>query len=754
MIQALAVGLALAVCLWARPGITGQETLQQSLVVAGNSKPIQLFADNIATWEEAGQRVFVLQGKVVIEQGVTIIRAAQAALWLDEQAKKTSGFYKLRVYAEDVVLDEGAQKKDAPVADLKLATRGEIRVKSYASQVEQRVLRGHAVYRRARDSFTPGASNVGGAASLAQSTSKSQAAKPAASPTPAPPVFPTASQTTKKDDQPIVQAQAIALPPLGPNVAPAPPGKVVPPAEQPTLGPISPLQGPLGDGTPRKVTIRPRSSEDIKAGNNFPQGDETAIVVTTGVILTVTDPTNNKVLLDIEADRLVTWTKGDNQQLFGSLRGSEGVTTKKMEFYLSGNVEIRNQMKTQTEIIRADEVYYDVGRNVAIALRADLEIREPRLPYPIHFKAEELHQLNAKMFTGTQTQVFSTILPSDPGLKIEVRDATIEERTVVRTSIFGREFIDPKTGKPQELKEHIFTGNSNVVRFEGVPIFWAPYVKTKVEDPLGPLDNVSINHNSIFGLQLFTTWDVHELLGVVPDPGSRWRLFLDGMTERGPALGTQYLFKTNDLIFPGRYEGQVKAYGLHDSGVDILGGGRGQVITVAPGVTLPMSHPEWRGRFLGQLNVQELPAGFSVLGQVSALSDQNFLEQFYQHEFQNGLNQETFIQLKQQNGIWAWTLLAEPNIRNWVTETEWLPKADGYVLGLSLFDILTYNLHASAGYGRLRPTEDPAFAFSPTDARTDTGRFDLWQELSLPFSAGPFRVVPFVVGALTYYTND
>ena len=32
--------------------------------------------------------------------------------------------------------------------------------------------------------------------------------------------------------------------------------------------------------------------------------------------------------------------------------------------------------------------------------------------------------------------------------------------------------------------------------------------------------------------------------------------------------------------------------------------------------------------------------------------------------------------------------------------------------------------------------EEPAFPYSPTDAPVDAGRFNIWQDISLPFQAG------------------
>ena len=182
----------------------------------------------------------------------------------------------------------------------------------------------------------------------------------------------------------------------------------------------------------------------------------------------------------------------------------------------------------------------------------------------------------------------------------------------------------------------------------------------------------------------------------------------------------------------------LKAYGIYDSGVDILGGDRG---------TARLHRPEHVGAdHASRLarpgprpgsNVQDLPDGFTVQAQARLLSDRNFLEQYYNDEFDNDLNQETFA-LRQaaarQLGLDAPGRAAHP--RSWVTETEWLPKADGYLLGQKFFDLFTYN---AARQRRLRPAPAdrtmPAFAYQPTDVRTDTGRFDVMQDLSLPFYA-------------------
>jgi hypothetical protein len=265
-----------------------------------------------------------------------------------------------------------------------------------------------------------------------------------------------------------------------------------------------------------------------------------------------------------------------------------------------------------------------------------------------------------------------------------------------------------------------------------------------VNDPLGPLEQVDVKYDRIFGAQLFTTFNVYDMLGVTPIPGTRWRLEVDYLSQRGPALGTEYDYAGKELFeIPGSYTGLIKAYGIHDTGTDQLGDGRGT----------DDNHPTWRGRFLGR-HIQDLPEDFTLEAQISALSDKNFLEQYYKNEFDRDINQETFLYLKQQRDNWAWTVLGEPRIRNWVSETEWLPRLDGYLLGQSFFDLFTYNVHASAAYAQLKPTNVPPPPFDLTTRAVDTGRFDIMQELSLPFTLGPLRLVPYGVLDLTYYTQD
>jgi hypothetical protein len=561
---------------------------------------------------------------------------------------------------------------------------------------------------------------------------------------------PFATANSARESPPI---QLVGGPPTLPTL---PPPKEITPV--PGLGPPTPVMpGVLGGGTGDKAyTIRPRSLfQELEIRNFALSSGETAVVVRPGVILTITNADGHGGIVDIEAEQLVFWTQGTPQQVLENLQTSKDQKNRSLEFYLAGNVEIRTQSAKETRILRADDVYYDVNRHVAIANNAELEMRDPKLLAPIHMKSDRVLQLNADLFEAAKGVFNGSSLPSDPEVSLTATKVRLEMRQVVKRNIFGFEVIDRKTGQPIVETEKIVTGYNLFLWYESVPVFYWPILWGNAEDPLGPLRNVSIGYNRIFGFEIFTSWDMYSLIGTTPLPGTHWRLHADGFTDRGPALGTDFTAEGKDLFgIPNRYTAWVKAYGIYDTSPDIIGGGRGQEILVFPGISEPVTHPDWRGRFTGRVNIQDLPGWFTLQSQVSVISDHNFLEQYFAHEYQNEPDQNTYLYAKQQHDNWAWTFLVEPRIRDWVTETEALPRVDGYLLGAKIFDLVTYEAKASAGYYQLRTTNQPDFAYLATDKDVDTGRFDLFQEVDIPFRTGPVNWVPYGVLDLTYYTQD
>lgn len=828
----LAVGGAF---LTSAPGPAVNDILRLTQNIPGDSKPITLYADEIATWTEGNQRIVLLKGMVLVEHGVVHARMQGAVAWIDQERARRTGITPMELYAAgNVQLENGPQTQSGPKAFLSLSTRGEMKLKAHNGKVVQQPQPTDPLYRQALADRSPAPAPVVQPVSFKETTAGTAPASganavPVQGPGPAPfvpgpppgavmppppgqvaPPFnpsvpgPISAPVTPPAPGPYAPApmNPPAPGPSAPPMTPPAPGPYAPPvpnAAAPALPPAVPAVPPAGpmpgsapgpprteaQGPPRQLRIVPRTSAPFQQQSiPLPNGEQ-ALVVTGGVILTVrTAEHNGGGLVDIEADRLVVWTKGNLQQLVQGLRSPEGQTTREVEFYLAGNVEIREQSNPQnpstpsagatprppgqpgpapapvslqaqskqerqktiqeTRILRANEVYYDVNRNVAVARHADLEFKQPGLPDPIHLRAEELQQLGPDLYKGIRGEVFSSRLPSDPGLKIVVADSTLEEKRIPKRTIFGKQVYDRVTGQPEVEVQELFHGTDVVIKADDVPFFYLPFIQGDARDPLGPVQDIRLNYNRIFGFSPGITLNAYDLIGIDPIPGTSWKIYLDYLTARGPGIGSDYLYGGKDLFdLPGKYTGLVKSYALYDTGTDILGGNRGP----------DDNHPNGRGRFTWR-HYQELPDDFTVQTQISVLSDKNYLEQFFEDEFDRDINQETFFYVKQQTGNWAWTALTEVNIRNWVDETEWLPRADGYLLGQSFFDLLTYNAHASAGYARLRTTDQPPPPLEPTTYPLDTGRFDLWQDLSFPFMLGPVKVVPYAVLDLTYYTQD
>lgn len=476
------------------------------------------------------------------------------------------------------------------------------------------------------------------------------------------------------------------------------------------------------------------------------------ILLTGGAILSVTSR-DGKQATEFAFDNAVVWYRsadGRGGPLNGLVTSGDG--TERVEVYMSGNVIIRTVRgegpSRVAQTLRAQEVYYDTLTDRAIAVRADLETMLPGSGDPLHIKGEEVRRLDVENWEALTASADASKLPSDPGLRIDSRRFTLSERKTIKRNIFGIPIRDIRTGEPIEYREQIVTGENVITRLAGVPIFYVPKMRADAADPLGPLEAFSVSQNRQFGAQVYSTFDIYELIAIRPPEGHKWRLNLDYLSRRGPALGTDYLYTVPARVEndPAIGSGFVRLYGLSDQErFDILGGTRGQEPT----------NPEYRGRALWR-HQQEIGTEFYFQGQAAFLSDKNFLEQFYKNEFDMGPNQETFAYLQWQRRNFGATALVEDRVtRQWVTETNWLPKVDGHLIGQTFFsDRLVYSLRGQAGYAELRPTEYPPYPVLSTDRAVNTGRFNVSQELSAPFALGPVKLDPYGLLHLTEYTDD
>lgn len=543
-------------------------------------------------------------------------------------------------------------------------------------------------------------------------------------------------------------------------VAPDLPGEPPPPRFEP--GVVLPNGGqlPLPAAAKQFIRFSPRYDQLLSfVREPLPDGGQ-RVIQTGGIIVNVVYLRPGGAAsqeIEFAADNVVAWIKGPA----AAADPGKGIDTQpaggaktEIELFLSGNVVIRTVaaggIGGQTDqILRAEQIYYDVSKNRAVALKADLEIAGGTLPDPVHVRGKEVWRLGRNEWRAFDSLTSASKRPSDPGLTLGSRETQLVQEYGVRRNIFGIPYRNLRTGETESGFERTLTTRGAAVNVFDTPVFWYPKVVTDLEEPLGPLTGIGAGNDRIFGFQVYTTWDVYKLLGLRPTPGHKWTLDADYLSDRGPAGGSRYDYAEKDFFgFGGANSGFLRGYVISDGGQDVLGGFRG---TEPP-------KPYVRGRASWQHNQEIYENGDSYvryMGQVAYLSDKNFLEQYYKQEFDFNPNQETFAYLYGAAGnAWASALGQAKLDRDWITETEWLPRVDGAVVGESFLDLFSYTARASAGYAQLKPTTVAPLPVQPTDVRVNTGRFDLNQRLDVPFDLGPFRVDPYGVIDLTQYTED
>jgi hypothetical protein len=700
---------------------------------ADKSATISIAAKEIHTWSEGTERIHALQGNVKIQQGTTTIHANRAVVWIDAEALKKQMPVAVVVYADGnatrgcAIESEGQPRQEAEAAVVEFVTPG---IASIAGGERQQSYAESDLYRSAlaaRGRPVPPAKNVEPKAP-AKNVDSTQFVQPIPDP---------------ERKQPVEE--------LPPAVA----GKTVTPI---------PLQ------TTRTVWISPRTNRPFTV-SPFATDTEKGAIVTGGIKLLAKFTTGSIRSVEIEADQVVIWYKGgDSGPVVDKMRTEQGAQDADgIELYLTGNVVMRFGIPEdkpqagpatpqQTRTLRAERVYYDVSNHKAISISADLEYTREGYANTGHIVASEIHQLSATEFTAFEAMLHASRLPSDPRFTISVDRADVykEPRTARRT-VFGTAFRNRLTGAVVEEEPEILEIDSMTARVLDVPIFYLPSARTNLNDPFGPFEGATVRQDRIFGAQIYATWDMLDLIGYTPLENEKWNLLTDYLSLRGPAIGTNYRLSGLRLLeMDAPFDTLVKAYAIQDKGEDRLGGPREKDFV-----------PEKpRGRFLWQHRQRFTlwePEDLTLQSQIALLSDRNFLEQYYNAEYLFGPNQETFAWLKYQSGNFAGTFLVEPNVgRSWVSETYWLPRLDGYLLGQSLFDRLTYHTWGNIGYAHLHTYRQPVNEFPnnqdngapPPEHGVETGRVDWMQKISAPFDLGPARVVPYGVLDLAYYTED
>jgi hypothetical protein len=221
---------------------------------------------------------------------------------------------------------------------------------------------------------------------------------------------------------------------------------------------------------------------------------------------------------------------------------------------------------------------------------------------------------------------------------------------------------------------------------------------------------------------------------------------------RGVGGGTKFSYDLPGFFNPaGHSEGFIDAWYIDDHGIDNLGLDRRDI-------TFPNAG---RGRTLGRFE-EDLPDDWQLRLEVGEVTDRNFLEQYYQQEWEEQKDQVTRLGLRHTWDNMSLELSASALVDPFFTQTENLPRLDHYLMGQSLLDDhLTWYEHTNLGYLRQDKVEQPTdptdysqFRFLPYDVNAAGEQLATRQEIDYPFQVGPVKIVPYGLGELADWGDD
>ena len=512
-----------------------------------------------------------------------------------------------------------------------------------------------------------------------------------------------------------------------------------------------------GSGQAVQVQIFPRNAGVDLNVRNLPgrvPGEE--VVLATGGVRVVIDspalmqPTGDGLSnlgrgerLIIQADNLVAWT---NRLSF--LGGSN--EAPRWELYLEGNVIFALGQR----VVHATKMFYDVNQQRGTIL--DAEILSPvaeQYEGLIRLRADVLQQVNPQQFRayGVGATTSRLGVPNYWFSSSEVNLTRTQAYAVDPTT--GAVPFDPLTGEPTIRDRFAVDSYDNFINVLGRKVLYWPVFKTDLDNPQYYLENFSIGNDGIFGFQARTRWNMNQVLGLTPTEGTRWTGALDYLSNRGVALGSRVTYdRANGFIFPGVTKGFSDSWFLlSDQGVDNLGLDRRQT---------PIEET-LRGRSIRRHD-HRFVNGDRFLGEYGQISDRNFLEQFYEREWDEEKDLATSLRYQRLRENRLFEVGADGNVNDFFTQTQWLPRADLYWLAQPVFgSSVTWHSHSHVGYADLKvgdaPTNPVDLAkYTPLawEAEREGLRAGTRHELEFPVQLGPLKAVPYLLGDATYWGED
>jgi lipopolysaccharide export system protein LptA len=477
--------------------------------------------------------------------------------------------------------------------------------------------------------------------------------------------------------------------------------------------------------------------------------------------------------LEMQADRAVLFTPLTSLKEINKDEKIQKVEEAIIAAYLEGDVRVVStpgRPRAADQRMQASRIYYDFETDRAVLTDAVLHTIEPMRNIPIVARARVMRQLSQGEYRMERVKLTQSSFHT-PSYAIGMKQAYIRQ-------------VD--TGNPELGTLTNFTGKNVTYDIHGVPVFYWPVIGGSMTERGGALRNLEFVSGSKTGPGFKTDWGLFELLGRLPPQDVDANLSIDYFNDRGPAGGLDGTyaggFVTEQTKQPWAFEGKWQTYFMNDHGLDDLGRRR---LDIDP-------DPDFRYRVFWE-HQQFLPDHWQVQLTGALVSDATFQEEWFKSYWEHQRPLDTAIYIKHQDQSEAFSLLYSIQPNDFVTaatlmqeqhEIERVPEASYHLIGQSLGEDgpTLFSDNVVGGY-RFQGSNAPIFyPGNPGDTDTEivrrregfrasdspglpsygttgtptrvTYRGDFRQELDYPFSLGQFRVVPYVVGRYTWYSQS
>ena len=491
--------------------------------------------------------------------------------------------------------------------------------------------------------------------------------------------------------------------------------------------------------------FRPQGSFSFSARTTSIETNDDCIILADGVMVDYSSPPGEAEVreLQLSADRAVLFlVKGAMNRLAS---GAGSVDARDVAgVYLEGDVVATDFQYT----LRGRRIYYDCIANRAMIMDAVLRttMRNGLLAYA---RAAEMRQLAEDEFTAQQARV-STSEFFTPHLSIGV------ERLTVTPDATG------------EGGGAYFTGEHATLRAGNTPFMYWPYIAGSPEQV--PIKYLNMGFQDYRGTIVKSEWDLFDLIGTErPEPLTEVKLVQEAFTKNAAGLGAE---ARANILGGGA---NLKMVGWYDF--------LNQEQTAGGGVVTPTER--FRGELQGDWRTK-LASDVLLDVQLAYFTDQNYISTFRWDDYLSRREFETSGYLNWQSGASSISLLTKFNPNPFLSNAYAIasrpysvnkfPELAYQRFGESLFgDRFTWsqqysgnlmNLQIQSGSPTalgLSPLAFSATGLMPANASIQQayfnagydnlirGRLSMRQELAMPLSLGPVKVVPFAHGQVTGY---